>query len=124
MAGQEEEKNYTSLIKKLICGIDQFPFQVPSSHDPSGWVDWPEFCGWCPLSIVLIIKNKIEKKTYLGLRRNAPRATLIVVVLAVSWRCGREEIPSCRGSMEEMNIDACLSVLMVVVANQFPICQF
>ena len=62
------------------------------------------------ISIVHLIKNKIEKKTYSGLRHNAPRATLIVVVLAASRRCGREEIPSCRGSMEEMNIDACLSV--------------
>ena len=31
-----------------------FPFQVQSSHDPSGWVDWPEFCGWCPLCVTLI----------------------------------------------------------------------
>ena len=54
--GKRKRKIILVLIKKLICGIDQFPFQVPSSHDPSGWVDWPEFCGWCPL--VLIPKKK------------------------------------------------------------------
>ena len=30
--------------------LDRFPFQVPSSHDPPRWVDWPDFSGWCPLS--------------------------------------------------------------------------
>ena len=34
----------------------------------------------------------------------------VVVVLVASWRCGKEESTSCRGSIEKTNIDVCLFV--------------
>jgi hypothetical protein len=53
-------------------------------------------------------------KTYLGLEMHCISSPcVVVVVLAVSWRCGREESSSCgaSGSMKERNeVDVCFFV--------------
>ena len=47
-----------------INDYSHIPYQVPSSHDPSGWVDRPDFCGWCPLLCTHLPKKKKEVYFY------------------------------------------------------------